>query len=79
MYAPKSKMKYEGKGKVIFYDGSYYIGQFKNDLFNGKGIYYTKNGKIILKGEWLNGKIEGYGRENFKEGRYYEGQFKNGL
>jgi len=33
----------EGNGKYIFENGNYYIGQFKNDLRNGKGIlYYSK-------------------------------------
>ena len=29
--------KYGGFGKVIYEDGHYYIGQFKDDLINGKG------------------------------------------
>ena len=36
---------FEGKGKHIFPNGNYYIGQYKGSMQNGKGILYYKNGK----------------------------------
>ena len=29
--------KFEGKGKYVYDDGEYYIGEWKNGLRNGKG------------------------------------------
>ena len=52
--------KKQGKGKLIFIDGSYYEGNFKDDLFNGKGIF-VKNDSIY-KGDFLNGKKHGKGK-----------------
>ena len=51
--------KREGNGKYIFENGEYYIGQFKNGLFHGKGIYYYSNGKIKKKGNWINNEFVG--------------------
>ena len=33
-------------GKYIWRDGKYYIGEFKDNIPNGKGIKYYKNGNI---------------------------------
>ena len=46
--------KYEGKGKYIFKDGEYYIGEWKSGLKNGKGIIYFKNGNIRYEGDFIN-------------------------
>ena len=51
--------KKEGDGKYFFKDGNYYIGKFKDDQQNGKGILYNKNGKIMYEGNFINGYIEG--------------------
>lgn len=46
----------EGIGTLIFENGDYYEGQFKNGKRSGKGIeYYAKGGKLI--GSWLNNKF----------------------
>ena len=47
---------------MIFYDGSYFIGQFKNNLRNGKGIEYYKNGNIFYDGDFIDNKREGNGK-----------------
>ena len=36
--------KREGKGKYIWEDGEYYIGEWLNDYMHGKGIEYYKDG-----------------------------------
>ena len=41
--------KFEGNGKLIFADGHYYIGQFKNNLANGKGPYLMKMEILYMK------------------------------
>ena len=41
-YYKDSNNKYEGFGKIIFENGEYYIGEFKNGLRNGKEYYFIK-------------------------------------
>ena len=43
--------------KRIYPDGRYYIGKIKNNLRDGKGIIYDKNGKIKYEGEFENDKF----------------------
>ena len=42
-------------------NGKYYIGQYKNDLRNGKGNNFYSNGNIEYKGDFVNGKRDGIG------------------
>ena len=35
-------------------NGKYYIGQWSNNLRNGKGTLYYSNGNIELEGNWVN-------------------------
>ena len=76
------KRIYNGKyinGKYIYDDGKYYIGEFKNNKPNGKGIKYNKNGNILYDGDFINGKFEGNGKYVREDGLSYIGQWKNGL
>ena len=66
-------------GKYIWEDNKYYIGEFKNNIPNGKGIKYYPNGNILYDGYFVNGKFEGNGKCIWENGEYYIGQFKNGL
>ena len=45
--------KKDGIGFFIQKNGDYYIGQFKDDLRNGKGTLYSSNGKIKQEGNWV--------------------------
>ena len=49
--------KYEGNGKYIYEDGVYYIGQWLNGLFHGKGTIYYKNNSIKYECDFVNDKI----------------------
>ena len=40
--------KLEGKGKIVFKEGHYYIGEFKKNKMNGKGILYDNEGNAQL-------------------------------
>ena len=66
-------------GKYIYEDGKYYIGEFKNDIPNGKGIKYYPNDNILYDGNFVNGKFEGSGKYYYNDGKYFIGQYKNGL
>ena len=47
-----------GYGRMIFPDGSYYMGGFKNNLMHGSGIFYDENGIANPCKEWDNGEQE---------------------
>ena len=43
-------------GKKIYPDGTTYLGEFRKDVENGKGVLTLKNGHSI-KGIWNDGKL----------------------
>ena len=49
--------KKKGKGKANYSDESYYDGEFDNDLYDGNGKLFWKQGMFILvnghKEEWM--------------------------
>ena len=47
--------KKNGRGALIKNNGNYFIGYWKNDLKNGKGTEYNKEGEVQLDGEYRNG------------------------
>ena len=71
-----------GYGKQIWSDNEVYEGLYKDDLFNGYGIYYfNENGKYYL-GQWSNNEKNGYG-ELITNNKIYMGFYlkdkKNGF
>jgi hypothetical protein len=71
----------EGKGKMIFGKDSktragVYIGEFKNDLIEGKGIYKHSNGDVY-EGDFKNDNKEGKGKYKLENGDVCEGDLKN--
>ena len=66
-------------GKYIYEDGKYYIGEYEDNIPNGKGIKYYSNGNILFEGNFINGKFEGDGKYYYDNGDYFIGQYKNGL
>jgi len=66
-------------GKYIYEDGTYYIGEFKDNIPNGKGIKYYLNGNILYEGDFINGKFEGKGKYIYDNGYYFIGEYKNGI
>ena len=63
----------------VWEDGSFYIGNWKNDLKHGKGFQYRSNG-TCYEGDFENGKKNGKGvliydiREKLRK---YEGEWKD--
>lgn len=68
---------YTGKANKRYEDGSYYSGDFFNDMPHGTGSMTYPDGNIY-SGEWTNGQVEGQGTLTFKNGEKYIGQFSNG-
>lgn len=62
---------------------SYYLGEFVNNKFSGKGTWsYTSNAGVhyVYSGNLSNGEFNGYGKKTDANGKLvYEGFFKNGL
>nr|XP_033778482.1 MORN repeat-containing protein 1 [Geotrypetes seraphini] len=57
---------------------SFYVGELKQQLRDGYGLYIYPNSFFRYEGEWKQGKKHGNGKLLFKDGSYYEGEFKNG-
>lgn len=50
--------KYHGNGKLVYENGDYYIGQFRNGLIHGEGKEYYFDGNILYDGDWTNNEYE---------------------
>lgn len=56
--------------------GDVYIGESRNDVREGKGLYKYRNGAVYF-GDWKEGKREGQGSYKWTNGQIYEGNWKN--
>ena len=71
------KGKKEGFGILIDSSGNKYIGEWKNDLFHGKGILISINGDFY-QGNFISGRIEVNGIYYLSKNKYnYTGDFYN--
>ena len=57
----------DGQVKILFQNGEYYEGNFKNNMRNTTGIHYYTNGDFY-DGEWLLDRRVGRGRIFLVEG-----------
>lgn len=81
--------KLNGKGFQSFsskseFSGDTYTGEFKDGLYQGRGIYYDKSEDSKYIGEFKGGKPNGkgickWGKNSKYPNRYYDGDWKNGL
>ena len=62
---------------ILNNDKFIYYGQFKDDLFHGKGRIEFNSGEIY-EGDFVNNIFEGEGKFIFDDGKYYIGEFHNG-
>lgn len=75
--------KCEGKGTLIWNDGSRYVGDWKNDKREGYGTQYNSDGEIY-EGNWLDDKPHGKGKITFASDdssnrKSYEGDWYYGI
>ena len=61
----------------LFFDGSRYIGEYKENLMHGKGEFHLPNSSVY-RGEYKNGLRDGKGVLIFYNGISYSGDWKNG-
>lgn len=71
----KETKQREGRGNVVFSDGSYYEGYWKADLASGRGRLIHTNGDFY-EGEFESGQQNGYGRFMSTDNFLYEGYWK---
>jgi len=71
-------LKYNGLGIYTFPSGSYYQGEFKDDVFHGYGTYVGPEGSLY-KGQFENGNRSGNGTLIMTNGNRYEGTFINNM
>ena len=63
---------------MLLKNGEKYVGQFKNDLIDGYGIYFYSNGKRY-EGNWRKSVKEGSGVLYSSNGRVeFRGNWMNG-
>jgi hypothetical protein len=68
--------KQAGHG-VRDYPNARYVGEFKDGLFDGKGLYVSSESDgMRYDGEWRDGNLDGHGALSFASGIRYEGQFR---
>lgn len=71
-----------GKGVLKFTDGAVYTGEFKDNLYHGKGHYIWGEGKWHKDeyyGDWKNDNRTGNGTYTYANGNKYEGEFLESL
>lgn len=66
----------DGFGKLMYPNGTVYLGELENDTphGHGKALYV---GGASYEGDWNKGNREGLGKLSFSDGSYYEGTFLN--
>ena len=68
----------EGRGVMMYADGSQYVGQWQNGRPNGQGVYTMPDGSEYV-GEFKNGFPDGKGRLTAADGsESYIGDFRHG-
>jgi hypothetical protein len=66
-----------GKGTLEFKDGGAYVGEFKNNLFDGFGVR-TWADKTYY-GYWAGGRMQGAGTLSYRSGDKFKGEFLNDM
>ncbi|CDW88864.1 morn repeat protein [Stylonychia lemnae] len=70
----------DGRGRLIYSNGSVYDGLWKNNEKNGYGRKISGDEQwqgVYYIGEFKDGKYHGYGKTYWKDGRIYEGQWED--
>jgi hypothetical protein len=67
---------YNGKGVMLFKDGTFLSGDWKNGKLNGKGVNLNKEGDLYI-GSFADGKKDGLGTYFFSDKSLLVGSMKN--
>lgn len=66
-----------GKGTMVFFEGGAYIGNFRENLFDGFGSRAWYNQQY--SGSWRRGQMHGEGKLSFSSGAKYNGSFEENM
>lgn len=64
----------QGRGRIVWSNGSVYIGWWRDDMANGEGQLTHNNGEMY-KGNWENDRYQGYGVYKYPNGTEYKGEW----
>lgn len=67
--------KADGEGTLLFMNGVWYKGQWKDNMFNGTGMLRFPTGEVY-QGEFRDHMMHGQGVFTWPSGEKYEGEFK---
>ena len=70
--------KKHGVGKMLYRDGTVYSGDWRNDVWSGKGVLELWS-RETYRGKFVGGKRRGYGVCMFANGKTYEGGWNNDM
>ena len=65
------------KGLFTTYNGDWYVGEFANEIFNGKGKFFNRAKEYIYEGDFKDGVQEGFGQTITSQGHKYVGMYKD--
>ena len=72
-YSGEFKDNYaSGEGKIIWIDGTFYVGSVQRSRPQGKGMLTSSSGEQI-SGDWKDGKLNGVGNQIWPNGEKYIG------
>ena len=66
----------EGFGEELALDATYYIGNWRNDMYSHKGRIIYPSGDAY-QGDWKDGVKHGEGQYYFADGSVFKGTFQN--
>ena len=49
--------KFHGLG-TLTYQGTKYVGEFRNGVYHGQGIFYRRDGSVYRSGQWTDGYLD---------------------
>jgi hypothetical protein len=69
---------FQGRGKVTYFDGETYEGDFLDSKRHGYGKMVFLNGNVY-EGDWVEDEKCGKGKLSYLNGDFYEGEFESNL
>ena len=70
--------KPDAMGRLLYGNGDFYSGQWKDGQQNGRGRMIYEDGSVY-DGQWRNNKFDGYGTYKHIDGSIIKGQWKEGI
>ena len=68
----------DGKARITYDDGSYFLGRYVETSRQGFGIHIWKD-KTTYEGDFKDDRLEGHGKYTFSNGDFYVGEFKDSV